>query len=70
MCVILPETNSFAPETDGWLEDDEIFFWGLFEGLFFGAFAVSFREGIFFPLYNGYLDIPREKDFKKIVRKT
>ena len=46
------------------------FSFGDFLGLFFGAFAVSFREAIFFPLYNGYLDIPREKDVKKIVRKT
>ena len=38
-CITLPETN-ITPE-NGWLED-EISFW---DGLFSGAFAVSFREG-------------------------
>ena len=37
----LPETN-IAPE-NGWLEDDRFL---LGPGLFSGAFAVSFREGI------------------------
>ena len=44
------ETNSkFAPE-NGWLEYDPASFWGKF-GLFSGAFAVSFREGIGFKMF-------------------
>ena len=35
-----PETNIFAPE-NGWLEYFLVSFW---DGLFSGAFAVSFRE--------------------------
>ena len=42
--VTLSKTNSkFAPE-NGWLEDEGLPF-GMADGLFSRAFAVSFREG-------------------------
>ena len=39
----LVETNSKCAPENGWLEDFLVSFW---DGLFSGALAVSFREGI------------------------